>query len=168
MPCPPGDVGTQAQPQEIWGNTVLSVSEEPNRTGPCRREKTGSSGNPEQIQPPGPEDPPAAGKRKDTGTRAAAPPAGQALPAPAPRETYKLGAFLSRHLGAAERRRVLGALPARRPALPAAAERGRGGAGGAGGGALRLRVQPRPVPIHLPAAPGDGKRNPLGKSQAGV
>lgn len=53
---------------------------------------------------------------------------------------------------------MLGALPARHPAVPAAAERGGGGVGGPGAGALRRVVQPRPVPIHLPRSSGDGQK----------
>lgn len=110
-----------------------------------------------KLSPPGPADPPASEKWQGTVTR-------RSRPTPTPRETYKLGAFLSRPLGAAGRRGVLGALPARHPAVLAAAERGGGGVGSPGGGALRRVVQPWPVPIHLPRSSGDGQRRPLSGS----
>lgn len=96
------------------------------------------------------------------------PQARRELPTPAPGITYKLGAFLSRLLQAAGRRRVLGALPARHLAFPAAAGQGGGGAGGPGGGALRWVVQPWPVPIHpSPQLRKTEGRQPLCKPQTG-
>lgn len=90
-------------------------------------------------------------------------------PTPAPGDTYKLGAFLSRHLRAAGRRRVLGILPARHLAFPPAAERGGGGIGDPGGGALSRVVQSRPVPIHIsPQFWETGRRRPLCKPQTGA
>lgn len=91
----------------------------------------------------------------------------QEPPTTAPGETYKLGAFLSRLLSGAGRR-VLGALPARHLAFPAAAKRGGGGVGGPGGGALLRVVQPRPVPIHLsPQLWGTERRRPQCEPQDG-